>query len=75
MYNRIHVLGASGSGTTTVGRNISKKLDIPLFDSDDYFWAPTDPPYTLKREASLRERMLMADLEKHDRWVLPGFKA
>ena len=44
MIHRIHILGASGSGTTTLGRALAERLQCPHFDADDYFWVPTDPP-------------------------------
>ena len=72
MRQRIHILGASGSGTTTLGLALAKRLNCPCFDSDDYFWLPTDPPYQIKRERSQRQRLLLADLLRHDSWVLSG---
>ena len=44
MIHRIHILGASGSGTTTLGRALAARLQCPHFDTDDCFWLPTDPP-------------------------------
>jgi len=38
MIQRIHILGASGSGTTTLGRALAERLQCPHFDTDDYFW-------------------------------------
>ena len=52
----IHIYGASGSGTSTLGRNISEKLGYFFMDTDDYFWEQTDPPYTKKRNLSTRIR-------------------
>ena len=62
MIRRIHILGASGSGTTTLGRALAERLQGPHFDTDDYFWLPTDPPYTQRRERTERQRLLMDDL-------------
>jgi adenylate kinase family enzyme len=72
MTNRIHILGASGAGTTTLGRALSERLQCPHFDTDDYFWLPTDPPFIAKRETALRQQLLMDDLTIHDAWVLSG---
>jgi adenylate kinase family enzyme len=33
--NKIYILGTSGSGKTYVGNILSKKLKIPVYDSDD----------------------------------------
>jgi len=59
---RIHITGASGSGTTTLGRDLAAQLGCDHFDSDDYYWLPTEPPYQVKRERAERDRMLLADL-------------
>jgi adenylate kinase family enzyme len=72
MIHRIHILGASGSGTTTLGRALAARLQYPHFDTDDYFWLPTDPPFTHQRERTERQRLLMDDLTAHDAWVLSG---
>jgi adenylate kinase family enzyme len=40
---RIHLMGASGSGVTTLGRALAARLALPHHDSDDYFWLPTAP--------------------------------
>lgn len=55
----VQILGASGSGTTTLGKAISEKYDSKHLDTDDYFWLPTDPKYTTKREPSERQRLFI----------------
>ena len=72
MIQRIHILGASGSGTTTLGRALAARLQCPHFDTDDYFWVPTDPPYTQQRERTERQRLLRDDLTAQDSWVVSG---
>ena len=72
MIQRIHILGASGSGTTTLGRALAARLQCPHFDTDDYFWLPTDPPYTHQREQTARQQRLMDDLTAQEQWVLSG---
>ena len=41
MKNVIHIFGASGSGTTTLGKKICEELGYTQMDTDDYFWMPT----------------------------------
>ena len=41
MKHIIHIYGASGSGTSTLGRALADALGLVLMDSDDYFWQPT----------------------------------
>ena len=72
MIHRIHILGASGSGTTTLGRALAERLQCPHFDTDDYFWVPTDPPYTQQRERTERAQLLMDHLTAHSAWVVSG---
>jgi adenylate kinase family enzyme len=72
MIHRIHILGASGSGTTTLGRALAECLQCSHFDTDDYFWLPTDPPYTHQRARTERAQLLMGDLTAHDAWVVSG---
>jgi len=72
MIHRIHILGASGSGTTTLGRALAERLQYPHFYTDDYFWLPTDPPFTHQRERTERQQLLMGDLTAYDSWVVSG---
>jgi len=72
MKNVIHIFGASGSGTTTLGRRISDELGYFHMDSDDYFWMPTDPKFTVKRPREDRIRLMEADIEKHESVVISG---
>lgn len=69
---RIHILGASGSGTTTLGRVLAKHIQCPHFDTDTYFWLATDPPFTEQRKHTARQQLLMRDLTTHEAWVLSG---
>lgn len=60
---RTLITGASGSGTTTLGRTLATMLKVPFFDADKYYWLPTEPPYRHKRTASVRLSMLTGDLD------------
>lgn len=59
---RIHVTGASGSGTTTLGHALAEVLACVHLDTDDYYWLPTTPPYQEKRDPTERVAMLATDL-------------
>ncbi|MCB0291638.1 MAG: hypothetical protein KDH97_15385 [Calditrichaeota bacterium] len=69
---KIYILGASGAGTTTLGKALSFRLRIPHFDADSYFWLPTDPPFTTKRERKERLRLLREDTARSNAWILSG---
>ncbi len=69
---KIHILGPSGSGTSTLGETISTKYNSPWFDSDNFFWEKTDPPFLKKRTKEDRVKLLEKELNKTDSWVLSG---
>lgn len=59
----IHLFGASGSGTTTLGRALAERLGYAHMDTDDYYWLPTDPRFTAKRPIPERLAMMNADID------------
>jgi Adenylate kinase and related kinases len=69
---KIHLLGPSGSGTSTLGRLLAEAYGCPWLDSDDFFWIPTDPPFTTIRPKADRSALLAATLAGLDSWVLSG---
>jgi adenylate kinase family enzyme len=69
---RIHITGASGSGTTSLGRAVADALAIPHHDTDDYFWQPTTPPYRNKRDIAARLRLMREMFLERADWVLSG---
>jgi len=66
----IHLFGASGSGTTTLGRALSEAAGLRHLDTDEYFWLPTDPPFTQKRPIPERLAMMNADIDAAERGVV-----
>ena len=72
MTDRIHIFGASGSGTTTLGQALAARLGGRHLDTDAYYWVPTDPPFTHKRDPSERVAMIQHDTADVARWVLSG---
>ncbi|MBR3928550.1 MAG: AAA family ATPase [Clostridia bacterium] len=72
MKNVIHIFGASGAGTTMLGRKISKELGFFFMDTDDYFWMPTEIPYTVKRPVDDRLALMIRDIEANENVVLSG---
>lgn len=69
---RIHIFGASGSGVTTTGQDLAKNLNVQYFDSDDYFWKKTNPPFIDKQNPIDRNAKIMSDLEGLENWILGG---
>jgi len=68
----IHIMGASGSGTSTLGRALEARHSYKWLDTDDFFWVSTNPPYTLKRPLDERIAMLTEIMNMHPRCVVSG---
>ena len=68
----IHIFGASGSGTTTLAKEISARFGYFHMDTDDYFWMPTDPMFTAKRDKAERLALMKKDIENHEKIVISG---
>ena len=69
---RIHIMGASGAGTTTLGLALAGRLSIPHHDSDNYFWRPTVPPYRENRPEAESLRLMEELFLGLDQWALSG---
>ncbi len=69
---KLHLLGASGSGVTTLGLSLAAELGVTYFDSDDYFWLDTVTPFTQRRDPVERNRRIRTDLDKAGSWILGG---
>ena len=70
--HRVHVFGASGSGTTTLGAAVASALGVPFLDADAYYWVATDPPFTTKRPPAERVVAIERDVAGRADWVLSG---
>ncbi len=69
---KIHLFGASGSGTSTLGAALAQKLSLPHLDVDDFYWRPTDPPFVEKQQPAQRLLDLNEALSKSQGWILSG---
>lgn len=69
---RLHVMGASGAGTTTLARVLASHWAVPHADADDYFWVPSDPPYVGKRAEVDRVALMRRVFVPREAWVLSG---
>lgn len=70
---KLHLLGAPGSGVTTLGRTLAGLWQAPHFDTDDYHWFTSDPlPYRRRRNPEHRRQLLAHDLAANKAWVLSG---
>ena len=69
---KIYIIGASGTGKTTLAKALSVKLQCVHFDSDDFYHYPTDPPFLKQRSGEARARLLSQALDRHSSWILSG---
>lgn len=69
---KINIFGASGSGTTTLGKNLSTYLNCEHLDADDYYWKKTSPPFQLKVPLEERNSNIIGDFEAERSVILSG---
>jgi len=69
---KLHLFGAARAGVTTLGETLCAQLGVPYFDTDTYFWLPTEPPFTQRRPAAARDALLTHDLARPPSWLLGG---
>lgn len=69
---RILIFGAAGSGTTTFASAVSAKHGHRHFDTDEFYWFPTDPPYQQARPRADRQVLLASALAETESWVISG---
>ena len=72
MKRKIHIFGASGSGTTSIAKLLCNRLGYNHFDSDSYFWMPTADPFTVQRPSEERLELMKKDLSSTESWILSG---
>ncbi|WP_339651861.1 AAA family ATPase [Halopseudomonas pelagia] len=72
MTVRLHIFGASGSGTTTLARVLAKRCGWLHLDTDDFYWLPSKPPYLHKRPPQERVAMINEQTAQVPNWVLSG---
>lgn len=65
-------MGASGTGTTTLARALADHWAVPHADADDYFWAPSDPPYVQQSAEHERVALMHEVFVGREAWVLSG---
>lgn len=69
---RIHITGASGSGTSTLAAALASELQGIHLDADDYYWLPSSPPFKVKRDPAERLSLVFADMKTRENAVLAG---
>ena len=67
-HNKIIITGDAGRGKTTLAAKLSKKLDIPVHSTDDYYWEvrfykPMDRQRSIENISSVYHA---------DKWIVEG---
>jgi hypothetical protein len=55
-----------------LGRAIALHVGCAFYDTDDYYWLPTDPPFRCKQDPAIRGARLLQDLRDASIAVLAG---
>lgn len=73
---RLYLTGASCAGVSTLGAALKETCQVPQIDVDDFYWLPTDPPFTCKRPPEDRLRLIAQEQARaegrEEGWVLTG---
>ncbi|QHI36066.1 Cytidylate kinase [Kordia antarctica] len=69
---KILIIGASGSGTTTLGKALSVATNFKHLDVDDYYWKVTNPPFQEKISLAERTKNLTIDFHNHTNVIVSG---
>jgi len=64
----IIIFGPNGSGKTTLGRELARVLGFRHMDIEEYYFEPSEIPYTAPRTHEKCLALMLADIETH-----PGF--
>ncbi len=64
---RILILGRGGAGKSTLARELSVRLGLPLIELDKVFWQPGLKPLS-KEDWSIKQH----EIVKGTRWILDG---
>ncbi|MCL2109544.1 MAG: hypothetical protein FWH20_09415 [Oscillospiraceae bacterium] len=70
--NVIHIVGASGAGTTTLAQALEQKHGYKWLDTDNFFWLPTNPPFTNSRPREERISLMSASIAENPKCAISG---
>lgn len=68
----IHIFGAAGSGTSTLGKAYAKEKGYTYLDVDDFHWMDTFIPFTIARPKEERVKLLKEAILKCENCVVSG---
>ena len=65
----ICVCGLNGSGKTTFAGALAKELGFKHMDIEDYYFMPSEIPYSISRTREEAESLLLQDMKENPRFV------
>jgi len=68
----LHITGAAGSGCSTLASALARDHGLVHLETDDFFWAPTDPPYQVRRSEQARRELLAEAMRRETNAVIAG---
>ncbi|OEH93850.1 AAA family ATPase [Bacillus solimangrovi] len=68
---KIHIIGGSGSGKSTVAKQLSEKYSIPHYDLDAIFWDKNAEQYKIKAPVFIRDNKLK-EIVGQPSWIIEG---
>jgi uridine kinase len=68
----VYILGACGTGKTSLGAELKERFGYEHFDVDDYYWVKTDPPFQVSRPREAFTEALVSDLTSAGLSALTG---
>ena len=68
---KLFIIGAAGSGKTTLARRLSERYDIAAVNLDDLFWNNSPGGYGNRRDEGERAALFDAVL-RNDSWIIEG---
>lgn len=71
-YHRINIVGAAGSGTSTLGSALARRLGYAFLDADDFYWKPSTPPFQQKYEPEDRLATIVHAMDAQPATVIAG---
>ena len=69
---RVYLIGAACAGVSTLGSSLAKRFAVQHIDVDDYYWLPTNPPFSTKRPPHDRVRLIRDKQKSGEGWILSG---
>jgi adenylate kinase family enzyme len=68
---KIYIIGAAGSGKTTLATKIGNRLNIPSTNLDDIFWNNSSDSFGVNRDVDERNT-IYRNILKNNSWIIEG---